>query len=340
MSVRVYMLRRLALVAFVLVGIVVITFLMVRVLPSDPAKLYLGGRPRAAELAKARHDLGLDRPLIVQFRDYVANLVKGNWGESFRTRRNVLTDIRDYFPASFELICAAMLLATVVGTAIGVASAVHKARPLDHASRVLAIIGVSVPSFLLALILQIVFFRDLNILPVAGQISTAIAEQHPVRTVTGMVVVDAALTGNGPAFWDSFRHLILPTLALAAYPAGMVMRMTRSAMLEALESDYIKMARAMGVREYYIAFRYALKNSLAPVLTVIGLMFAYCLVGTFYVELVFAWPGLGSYATASILTLDYMAILGVTIIVALTYVIVNLLVDLVIAWIDPRVVLS
>jgi peptide/nickel transport system permease protein len=340
MNIRVYLVRRLALLVFVLTGIVVITFLVVRVMPSDPARLYLGGRARADQLAQAREELGLNKPLIIQFGIYVGDLVKGNWGESLRTRRPVLDEIRTFFPESFELICSAMLLAAVLGIALGVLSAVRKAHAFDHVSRILAIIGVSLPSFFLALVLQVIFFEKLNILPVAGQISVSVAQAHPVRTITGMLVVDSAIAGNFVAFWDALRHLILPTLALAAYPAGMVMRMTRSTMLEALESDYIKMARAMGVHNYYISFRYALKNSLPPVLTVFGLMIAYSLVGTFYVEQVFAWPGLGSYGTASILSLDFPAIIGVTIVVALAYVILNLVVDLLIVWIDPRVALS
>ena len=190
------------------------------------------------------------------------------------------------------------------------------------------------------MLLQIIFFRKLGLLPVAGQTDAIVAQAYPVQPVTGMLVVDALITANFVAFWDGLQHLILPALALAAYPAGLVMRMTRSAMVEALETDYIKMARAIGVSPRRIAFKYGLKNSMAPILTVIGLMFAYSLVGTFFVELIFAWPGIGTYATMSILSLDYPAIMGVTILVAFMYVLVNLLVDLAIAWVDPRVALS
>jgi len=340
MSLRLYLVRRLALMVFVLIGIVVVTFFIVRVVPSDPAQLYLGARSRAGQVEEVRRQLGLDRSLVVQFGGYVGDLLTGDWGESLRTRHSVLEDILHFLPASLELIISAMIVAIIVGVSLGALSAYRKGGLIDHGSRIVAIAGVSLPAFFLALLLQVIFFRVLGWFPVAGQINPVVAQTHPVTHVTGMLVVDAFITGNFVAFSDALWHLVLPTLALAAYPAGLIMRMTRSAMLEALETDYIKMARAMGVRQRFIVLKYALKNSLAPVLTVIGLMFAYSLVGTFFVELIFAWPGLGTYATMSILSLDYPAIMGVTIVVAFMYVFANLIVDLLIAWLDPRVVLS
>ena len=341
MSVRAYLIRRLALAAFVLAGIVVITFLMVRIIPSDPARLYLGSaRVSPEQLARVRHQLGLDRSLVVQFAKYAKDLLGGNWGDSLRTHNNVLGDILHFVPSSLELILFGMTIAIVVGVPLGAASAYKSNTSLDHGSRILAIAGVSLPAFFLALLLQIVFFRILHWFPVGLQIDPTIALTHPVTRITGMMVVDALITGNWVAFASSFHHLILPALALAAFPLGLITRMTRSAMLESLEADYIKMARAMGVRQRVIVLQYALKNSMAPVLTVIGLTFAYMLVGTFFIETIFAWPGLGTYATMSILSLDYPAIIGVTIVVAFIYVLANLCVDLVIAKLDPRVVLS
>lgn len=327
--------------AFVLAGIVVVTFLMVRIIPSDPARLYLGsGHVSADQVANARHELGLDRSLPWQFYDYVKSLLAGDWGDSLRTHSGVLGDILHYLPASLELILVGMAIAIVVGVLLGASSAYKSNGALDHSSRILAIAGVSLPAFFLALILQIVFFRVLHWFPVGLQIDPIVAQQHPVTTVTGMLVLDSLITGNWPAFGSSLQHLVLPALALAAFPTGIITRMTRSAMLESLEADYIKMARAMGVRQRIIVLRYALKNSMAPVLTVIGLTFAYMLVGTFFIETIFAWPGLGTYATMSILSMDYPAIIGVTIVVAFVYVLANLCVDLVIAKLDPRVVLS
>jgi peptide/nickel transport system permease protein len=318
-----------------------ITFMISRVIPSDPAQLYLGGgRHTPEQKAEAREALGLDKPLIVQFGIYMKDFVSGDWGQSLRTKRPVLGDIMGFLPASLELIIAAMILATVFGVSTGAASAYRKGRFIDHAGRVVAIAGVALPSFFLALVLQIIFVGQLDLLPASGQLSIEVAVEHPVTDITGMVVLDALITANWAAFWNGLQHLILPMLALAAYTAGMTMRMTRSAMLEALESDYARMAYAMGVPDRIIVGRYALKNALAPVLTVIGLLFAYALVGTFFIEQIFAWPGLGTYATISILNQDYPAIMGVTVVVALTYVIVNLIVDLIVARLDPRVMLS
>jgi peptide/nickel transport system permease protein len=336
-----YIVRRVALLLFVIVGIMFITFVISRVIPSDPAQLYLGGgRHTPEQLAKARETLGLSKPLVAQFGIYMKDFVSGDWGASLRTKRPVLGDIMGFLPASLELIFVAMFFAAIFGVSLGAAAAYRKGRFVDHGSRVVAIAGVALPSFFLALVLQIIFFRLLHLLPVSGQLSITTSVTHPVQDITGMTVVDALLTANWVAFWDGLRHLILPVVALGAYTAGMTMRMTRSAMLESLESDYARMAFAMGVPDRVIVGRYALKNAMAPVLTIIGLLFAYALVGTFFVEQIFAWPGLGTYATMSILNQDYPAIMGVTVIVALTYVTVNLIVDLILAKLDPRVMLS
>ena len=340
MTIRAYLVRRLVLLCIVLFGISILTFLMVRVVPSDPAAVYVGPMARADQIEQARENLGLDKPLHVQYWGYLQNLVTGDWGESLRTHRPVLGDILHFLPASLQLILAAMALATAVGILLGAITAHRKGSWIDHLSRLFSTAGVSFPSFWLALILQVVFFRVLGLLPVAGISDIAVAQAHPIESITGMAVVDSLITGNFTAFWDTLRHLLLPVLALAAYPAGVITRMSRSAMIEALGQDHVRMAKAMGVSQRTIVFRYALKNALGPVLTVIGLMFAWALTGTFFIELIFSWPGLGTYATTSILSLDYPAIMGVTLLVATLYVLVNLVVDLVLAWLDPRIVLS
>ena len=215
-----------------------------------------------------------------------------------------------------------------------------KGRWIDHVTRVFAIGGVSLPSFFLAIVLQILFFRALGLLPVSGELDIAVAQSHPVTQITGMTAVDALITGNFVAFFNAMEHLILPALTLAAFSAGVITRMTRSAMLETMGQDHIRMAKAMGVPTRTVVGRLALKNAMAPVLTVIGLKFAYLMVGTFFVERIFALPGLGTYATTSMLSLDYPAIMGVTLLLAFIYVAVNLIVDMIIAKLDPRVVLS
>jgi len=335
-----YLVRRLALAVLVLFGVATITFLVVRVVPSDPAAVYVGANARPDQIEEARRILGLDRPLYEQYGIYLKNLVTGDWGESLRTKRPVLGDLLDFLPTSLELIVAALVVATIVGLGLGVMTAHKKNSWLDNLMRLFSVGGVSVPAFWLALMLQIVFFRALHLLPVAGQNDIFITQAYPITEITGMNVVDSLITANWPSFWDSLKHLILPMLALAAYPAGVIMRMTRSSMLESMGMDYIRMARAMGVRRRTLLYKDALKNAMGPVLTVIGLTFAYSLTGTFFVELIFAWPGLGTYATTSLLSLDYPAIMGVTVMVAFVYVIVNLVVDIAQAIIDPRIALD
>ena len=340
MTIWAYVVRRITLAVLVLFGVATITFLMVRIVPSDPAAVYVGSNARPEQIAQARRDLGLNKPLYVQYGIYMKNLVKGDWGDSLRTKRPVLQDIMHFLPSSLELIIAALVVATIIGVILGVATAHRKGKWIDHVMRIFSTGGVSIPAFWLALMLQIVFFRILHLLPVAGESDIFVAQAHPITSLTGMPVVDALLTGNWLAFTDSARHLVLPMLCLAAYPMGVIMRMTRSSMLEAMGNDYIRMARAMGVPPRKLLFKDALKNAFGPVLTVIGLTFAYSLTGTFFVELIFAWPGLGQYATTSILSMDYPAIMGVTIMVAAAYVLVNLAVDLAQAFLDPRIALS
>ena len=329
-----------ALLALVLLGVTIVTFLLVRVVPSDVAAIYAGPRARPEQIAEARHILGLDRPLYVQYGIYVSDLVQGDWGTSLRTRRPVLGDILGFLPYSLQLVFLSLLLSIVVGVSLGALSAHKRGGWIDNGTRVLAIGGVSMPSFVLAVLLQILFFRILGLLPVSNELDIAVAQAHPVTQITGMTAVDALVTGNFVAFFNAMEHLVLPVLTLAAFSAGVITRMTRSAMLESLGQDHIRMAKAMGVPTRTIVLRYALKNAMAPVLTVIGLEFAYLLVGTFFVERIFALPGLGTYATTSMLSLDYPAIMGITVLLALVYVFVNLIIDLIIARLDPRVVLS
>lgn len=340
MTLRRYLIRRLLLLVVVLIGVTLVTFFLVRVVPSDPAALYAGPRARAAELEKARHILGLDRPLYVQYGIYMRDLLQGDWGESLSTRRPVVGDILRFLPYSLELILIALLISSVVGISAGALAAHLKGRWFDHVTRIFAIAGVSMPSFWLAILLQILFFRILGLLPVANELDIAVAQGHPVQEITGMTALDALVTGNFVAFFDAMEHLVLPALTLAAFASGFITRMTRSAVLESLGQDYIRMAKAMGVPTRVILLRYSLKNAMPPVLTIIGLEFAYLLVGTFFVERIFSLPGLGTYATNAMLNLDYPAIMGITLVLAFIYVLVNLVVDLVIAWLDPRVVLT
>lgn len=340
MSTRAYIVRRLLLAIFVLIGITVVTFVVTHVIPSNPAQLYAGPTARGPALKAAAKLLRLDRPLYVQYFSYMDGLVHGNWGISLRTKRPIIDDMTTYFPITLEIVILALVLAFVVGVGLGAITAQRRGGFIDSFMRLFAVAGVALPSFFIGLCLQVLGYRFLHFLPVGGQFTFTVIQAHPIHRITGMPLLDALVTGNWPAFTDGVRYIILPIIALAAYPMGVVMRMTRSSMIEANSQDYIRMARAMGVRRYFITYRYALKNALAPVLTVTGLLFAYSIIGAFFIEYIFAWPGIGTYAITSILSLDYPAIMGVTLMVAFIYALANLVVDLLLVWIDPRVVLS
>ena len=335
-----FLLRRLASSAVVLAGVSVITFALARLLPSDPAAIFIGPRAGPETIARVREELGLNEELHVQYLVYMRDMIGGDWGTSIATRRPVIDDILARLPASIELIVAAMLIALPVGLALGMLSARWHGRPVDAGVRIVSIIGVSLPAFFLGLLLQMLFFRQLDLLPLAGRVSSDLRFTSPVADITGVYFVDSLVTGNWVAFVDVTWHLILPAITLAAYPIGLISRMTRSSMLETLGRDYVRTARAYGLRERLIVSRLALRNALVPVLTVIGLTLAYMLTGTFFVEFVFNWPGLGTYAIDAILATDYPAIMGITLIGAAAYVLINLVVDLTQAWVDPRIRLT
>ncbi len=334
---RAYLVRRLLLGVLVLLGVSVITFTLARIVPSDPAALWVGPRARPDQVARARAELGLDQPLHVQYARYVGKFVQGDWGVSLRTRRPVLDDVKVFFPSSLELVTVALGLSVVAGIPFGVMSATRRDRWPDHLSRLFAISGVSMPLFWLGLLLQLVFFRTLRWLPVGGRMATEVRLLHPLEPVTGFNLLDAALAGNWPALTSSAVHLILPAATLAYASLALVTRMTRAAVLEVLAQDFIRTARAMGLPERRVLYRHALKNAVIPTLTVVGLSFGYLMAGTFLVEVIFNWPGLGSYMVAAIIAVDYPAIMGVTFLVATAYVLINLAVDLLQAVIDPRV---
>jgi len=332
-----YVIRRLMWLVLVLLGLCAITFILSRIVPSDPAASYLGPRPRLEQVEKVRVQLGLDKPLYVQFTYYMRDLVHGDLGESLRTHRPVLQGIWEHLPASLELMISGIFIALLVGIPLGVISAKKENTAMDHLSRLFSVANVSMPAFWLAMIFQIVFFRWLGILPIVGRIDTVVSLVSPVKDITGFYTLDTLITGNWTALRSALSHLVLPSLSLAAYSTGLIARMTRSTMLEVLREDYITTARAIGVSEGEILFIQALRNALGPTLTTAGLCFAYMLTGTFFVEIIFSWPGLGTYTTNAIFLNDYPVIMGVTILMAMFYVAVNLLVDLLLAVADPRI---
>ncbi|MEW5866640.1 MAG: ABC transporter permease [Bacillota bacterium] len=331
-----YVVRRLALGVLVLVGVATITFFIARVIPSDPAARWVGPRATAEQISAARVELGLDKPLVVQYIRYMGSLFRGDLGVSIRTHQPVASDLRAYVPASLELVAASTILALLVGLPLGIVAALRKDMWPDHACRFFAVGAVSLPTFWLGMTLQLVFFRGLGLLPLGGRLSTATRLMYPVQSITGSLFIDALISGNWAALGNGLLHLILPAITLAAYPVGLVARMTRSSMLEVLNEDYIRAARAYGLPERMVVYSYALRNALGPTITVLALSAGYSLVNTFLIEAIFNWPGLGTYTALSVITNDYTAVMGVTLFAAVVYVLLNLFADLLLA-LDPRV---
>lgn len=332
-----YAAKRLGLSVFVVSGIIVITFFLARVLPGDPAVAWVGPHATLAQLRRARIQLGLDHPLWYQIVHYFGGVVTGNWGISISTRQPVLSDLMRVVPPSVELVGCALILAVCVGVPVGLCAVRWHGRWPDHLARLASVVSVSFPVFWLALLLQLVFFEGLHLLPVAGEYTASLVYTHPLTPITGMPTVDSLLTGNWAVLGSSLQHLILPTIAVAAYPCGIIARMVRATVLEASEETHSQMARSLGLPERTVLGRFALRLAFGPVIQVLALVFAYSLVNTFLVEAVFDWPGLGSYAANAISALDTPAIVGVTLFVGIVYVGANLAVDLLQAASDPRI---
>lgn len=333
---RRYLARRLAQAAIVVAGVVVLTFAVARLVPGDPAVAYAGPRASEAELRAVRQEFGLDRPAPIQLGDYAAGIVTGDWGTALHTKQPVLDDLGRVIPPTLELVVCALLLAVALGVPLGVLAA-RRGGWVDGVVRVGSMLAVSAPTFLLGLLLQLVFFQELGLLPVAGEYDPKLDDSSPLTVYTRFTIVDALIGGNWPILGSALGHLVLPCLAVAAYPLGVIAQMTRASLLEELGQDHVRMARALGFSERSIAGRLALRPALNPVVAIVALVFAYSLVNTFLVESIYNWPGLGSYAVASIKALDVPAIIGVTLFVALVYVLANLAVDLAQAWLDPRI---
>lgn len=331
-----YVFKRLMLGMVVLLGVITITFTIARVIPSDPAAKWAGPRATQEQIEKAKIELGLDKPLAVQFGKYIQSCLKGDLGYSLRTHQPVTKELKTFIPATLELVLIAFIFATIIGIPLGIYSAKMKDKLLDHVSRLFSIGSVSLPTFWVALFLQLIFYSKLGILPLGGQLSTDVKIMYDIPRLTGMLLLDCILTGNWTIFFDSVWHYILPCFTISLYPIGLVARMTRSALLEVLNEDFITAAKSYGIRDNKILWVYALKNTLGPTAIVLTLSLGYTLVNTFLVETIFSWPGLGSYVAIAVTTLDYPAIIGVTIFSATCYVVLNLLADVMIA-LDPRV---
>jgi peptide/nickel transport system permease protein len=328
------LLRRLIGIVAVMIGVSVITFAISHVIPADPVAAALGDHAREDQIAQFRAEYGLDKPLVEQYFIYVDNLIHGNLGLSIRTRRPVLDDLRDFFPATLELSLAALIVSLFIGIPAGIWSALTRNRLPDHIIRIFALIGGSLPVFWLGLLLIGLFYNQLGWLPNGGRIDDFIT---PPPTITGLYTVDSLLTCNMTALLSSLKHLILPAFTLGYFSTAVISRMTRSSMLEVLHQDYMRTARAKGLRERAVILQHGLRNALIPTLTIIGVTFGSLLAGAVLTETVFSWPGLGLYATASAINLDFPAVMGIALLAAVVYTFANLLVDLSYYWLDPRI---
>jgi peptide/nickel transport system permease protein len=331
-----YIFKRILSSLVVLLGVITITFVIARVIPSNAAAKWVGPKATAEQIAAAEIELGLDKPLPIQFLNYLTDLLQGDLGNSLNSHQPVTSELATYIPATLELVLLAFLFAILLGIPLGIYSAKKKDRLLDHTSRFFSIGAVSLPTFWVALFLQLIFYKGLGWLPLGGRLSIEMTIFGDIPNITGMLLLDSLLTGNFEVFGDAFLHIILPGITISLYPIGLVARMTRSALLEILGEDYITAGRSYGLNEFKILWKYALKNSLGPTATVVTLSMGYTLVNTFLVETIFSWPGIGSYVSKAVTTLDYPAIIGVTVFSAICYVLLNLIADIIIAM-DPRV---
>lgn len=334
MNLGTYIARRLGLMVFVLFGVLVITFIVSHVVPADPVAAVLGSQAPPELIEKVRHEWGLDRPLLEQFINYVWNMLHGNLGKSIRTDRPVSDDLLQYFPATIELSTAAIILAMVVGIPLGIISAIRRNKLSDHLARVFSIFGISMPVFWLGLLLLVVFYYKLGLLPSPGQLDMLLP---PPPVVTGLITIDALLAGDWIVFSNYLSHLALPAFVLGFASLASIARITRSSMLEVLRQDYIRTAKSKGLRKHVVIMRHALRNALIPTTTIIGLRYGSLLEGAVLTETIFAWPGVGRYTVGAILYLDFPAIMGSVLAIAVIYSLANLVIDLIYGFLDPRI---
>lgn len=332
-----YILQRLAATVAMALAATLVIFLIAHTVPADPILAQLGDRAAAnPELVERyRERWGLDKPLWVQYGVFLKGLAQGDLGISIVSRRPVLKDIADYLPATFELSCVAALIVLIIGVPLGVLAAMRRDTWVDHTARIISLIGVSTPTFWLAFLSLAIFYGALGIAPGPGRLSPI---DLPPPQVTGLYLVDSLLAGDFATFRSALGHLVLPALVLAATTVGLITRTTRAAMLDVLGQDYIRMARAKGLPQRQVIGRHAFRNALMPIVTLGGVTYAELLAGAVLTETIFSWPGLGRFTFDSAVALDFPAITGVTLIVAIVFLLINLLVDLSYIAIDPRVV--
>ena len=331
-----YILRRILFVIPLLIGITLVAFIIANAIPADPINANLPQNQLNNEeiVAAFRARWGLDKPPVEQYLTYLGNLLQGDLGRSIKTRNPIAEDIIQFLPATIELATTATLFGVTVGVVFGIISAVWRNHLIDYFVRTVGLVGVSVPVFMLALVGLTIFHAQLGIVAGPGRLGTRITDPP---FVTGLFTVDALLAGQWNTFRDAVSHLVLPSIVLGLYIAGLISRVTRSAMLEILSADYMRTARSKGLGERLVVLRHGLSNALLPIVTVIGLSYGNLLAGAVLIESIFAWPGIGRYTFRASTSQDFPAIMGVSILIAFIYVIVNLIVDILYYFIDPRI---
>lgn len=327
-----YLVKRLPYMILVLFGISLLIFFLARVMPGDPARLVLGPEATQEQVQALRHKLGLDQPLYTQYYVFLKGLFKGELGMSLVTKRDVSKDLIQRLPATIELVVVAMTIAVLGGIPLGVLSALHKDRTIDQFSRIFAFAGVSFPRFWIGIMFQIALAYTLGLLPITGRISG-----NPPAHMTGLYLLDSLLTRDLAAFMDSFKHIVLPAVTLSLSPLAQITRLIRASMIEELRKDYTIVSRIIGMPENLNIYKYMLKNAFTATMTVIGLLVGWLIGNAFIVEQVFSWPGMARYGVNSVLRNDFNAVVGVTLVIGVGYVLINFIVDLLYGYLDPRI---
>ena len=331
-----FVVRRLLLLVPILIGLSILVFVWIRALPGGPAQALLGERATAQSIQDIEEQYGLDEPVHIQYFTYVKTVVTGDFGTSVTTRRPVVDELEQRFPATLELAIVAMMFAVGFGVPLGFIAAKKYGLWADHASLIISLVGISIPVFFLAILLKYVFAVKLGLLPTVGRISATIDIEHP----TNFYVLDAIIAGDPEALWDVIKHMILPAIALGSIPLAIIARITRASVLDVQNEDYVRTARAKGLAPRIVDFRHVFRNALLPITTIIGLQVGLLLSGAVLTETVFAWPGMGTWLVEAIEARNYPVLQGGILFVAFIFVIVNLIVDVLYGFINPRIRVS
>ncbi|HZS92246.1 MAG TPA: ABC transporter permease [Chloroflexota bacterium] len=329
-----FLARRITRLVFSLLGLTIILFALTRLTPVDPVRFALGPQATAAQVAAMRQQYGLDRPLVVQYLSYLGNALHGDLGLTLQGQRSVSADLANYLPNTLELVFAALILGFVAGLPLGIIAAVRPRGAVDAVVQLISTLGVAIPSFWLGVILQLVFAVNLRWLPLAGVLEPS---DTPPPAITHMVTLDALLTGHWATAAASLQHLILPAVVLSLQPLAMVAAMTRTSMLEVTRLEYVRVARAKGLPARHVVLRYVLRNAWLPIVSILGLNVGWLLGGTFLVETVFGWTGIGYYGINASMSFDFPAILGTTLVIGVVFALTNAVVDVLYGVIDPRI---